>query len=228
MLLSYKQDNGRIAKNTLLLYMRTILVMLVSLFTSRVVLSALGVDDYGIYNVVGGVVAMFTVVSGALSASISRFITFELGRNDIEKLKRIFSTSINIQIGISLLILFLGETIGVWFLNYKMNIPVERLDAANWVLQCSLITFIINLISVPYNAAIIAHEKMSAFAYISILEVILKLLIVYLLYISMWDKLIVYSSLLVLVAIIIRMVYGVYCNRCFVETRYLLFFPVFF
>ena len=179
MLLSYKQDNGRIAKNTLLLYMRTILVMLVSLFTSRVVLSALGVDDYGIYNVVGGVVAMFTVVSGALSASISRFITFELGRNDIEKLKRIFSTSINIQIGISLLILFLGETIGVWFLNYKMNIPVERLDAANWVLQCSLITFIINLISVPYNAAIIAHEKMSAFAHISILEVILKLLIVY-------------------------------------------------
>jgi O-antigen/teichoic acid export membrane protein len=222
MLLSYKQDNGRIAKNTLLLYMRTILVMLVSLFTSRVVLSALGGDDYGIYNVVGGVVAMFTVVSGALSASISRFITFELGRNDIEKLKRIFSTSINIQIGISLLILLLGETIGVWFLNYKMNIPVERLDAANWVLQCSLITFIINLISVPYNAAIIAHEKMSAFAYISILEVILKLLIVYLLYISMWDKLIVYSSLLVLVAIIIRMVYGVYCNRCFVETRYLL------
>lgn len=172
MLLSYKQDNGRIAKNTLLLYMRTILVMLVSLFTSRVILSALGVDDYGIYNVVGGVVAMFTVVSGALSASISRFITFELGRNDIEKLKRIFSTSINIQIGISLLILLLGETIGVWFLNYKMNIPVERLDAANWVLQCSLITFIINLISVPYNAAIIAHEKMSAFAYISILEVI--------------------------------------------------------
>ena len=222
MLLSYKQDNGRIAKNTLLLYMRTILVMLVSLFTSRVVLSALGGDDYGIYNVVGGVVAMFTVVSGALSASISRFITFELGRNDIEKLKRIFSTSINIQIGISLLILLLGETIGVWFLNYKMNIPVERLDAANWVLQCSLITFIINLISVPYNAAIIAHEKMSAFAYISILEVILKLLIVYLLYISMWDKLIVYSSLLVLVAIIIRMVYGVYCIRCFVETLYLL------
>ncbi|MDE6163924.1 MAG: lipopolysaccharide biosynthesis protein, partial [Bacteroides sp.] len=110
--------------------MRTILVMLVSLFTSRVVLSALGVDDYGIYNVVGGVVAMFTVVSGALSASISRFVTFELGRNDIEKLKRIFSTSINIQIGISLLILLLGETIGVWFLNYKMNIPVERLDAA--------------------------------------------------------------------------------------------------
>jgi len=181
MISNYKQDNGRIAKNTLLLYMRTILVMFVSLFTSRVVLSVLGVDDYGIYNIVGGVVAMFTVVSGALSAAISRFITFELGRNDIDKLKRIFSTSMNIQIGISLLILFLGETIGVWFLNYKMNIPVERLDAANWVLQCSLITFIINLISVPYNAAIIAHEKMSAFAYISILEAVLKLLIVYLL-----------------------------------------------
>ena len=119
MISNYKQDNGRIAKNTLLLYMRTILVMFVSLFTSRVVLSVLGVDDYGIYNIVGGVVAMFTVVSGALSAAISRFITFELGRNDIDKLKRIFSTSMNIQIGISLLILFLGETIGVWFLNYK-------------------------------------------------------------------------------------------------------------
>ena len=132
MISNYKQDNGRIAKNTLLLYMRTILVMFVSLFTSRVVLSVLGVDDYGIYNIVGGVVAMFTVVSGALSAAISRFITFELGRNDIDKLKRIFSTSMNIQIGISLLILFLGETIGVWFLNYKMNIPVERLDAANY------------------------------------------------------------------------------------------------
>ena len=171
MISNYKQDNGRIAKNTLLLYMRTILVMFVSLFTSRVVLSVLGVDDYGIYNIVGGVVAMFTVVSGALSAAISRFITFELGRNDIDKLKRIFSTSMNIQIGISLLILFLGETIGVWFLNYKMNIPVERLDAANWVLQCSLITFIINLISVPYNAAIIAHEKMSAFAYLSLIHI---------------------------------------------------------
>lgn len=191
--------------------------MLVSLFTSRVVLSALGIEDYGIYNIVGGVVVMFSVVSGALSASISRFITFELGRADMRKLRRIFSTSINIQVGISLLILILGETVGIWFLNYKMNIPLDRLEAANWVLQCSLITFVINLVSVPYNAVIIAHEKMSAFAYVSILEVILKLLIAYLLYISIWDKLVVYSLLLVLVAMTIRIVYGVYCNRHFLK-----------
>ena len=219
-----KQNNERIVKNTLTLYVRTALVMLVSLFTSRVVLSALGIEDYGIYNIVGGVVVMFSVVSGALSASISRFITFELGRADMRKLRRIFSTSINIQVGISLLILILGETVGIWFLNYKMNIPLDRLEAANWVLQCSLITFVINLVSVPYNAVIIAHEKMSAFAYVSILEVILKLLIAYLLYISIWDKLVVYSLLLVLVAMTIRIVYGVYCNRHFFETRYQLVF----
>lgn len=213
-------DNKRIAKNTLLLYVRTVFVMAISLFTSRVVLAALGIDDYGIYNVIGGIVAMFNVISGALSGSISRFITFELGHGDAERLKRIFSTSIHIQVGISLLVLLLGETIGIWFLNAKMNIPAERLTAANWVLQCSLITFVINLLSVPYNAVIIAHEKMSFFAYVSILEVVLKLVIVYLLYVSIWDKLIVYSLLLVLVAAIIRFVYGVYCNRNFPETRY--------
>lgn len=215
-----QSNNERIAKNTLLLYVRTIFVMVVSLYTSRVVLSALGVDNYGIYNVVGGVVAIFSVISGALSSSISRFITFELGYGDINKLRTIFSTSINIQIGISLLILLLGESIGSWFLNNKMNIPIERLYAANWVLQCTLATFIITLISVPYNAVIIAHEKMSAFAYISILEAALKLLMVYLLDVSAWDKLIVYSLLLVLVAIIIQIVYGIYCNRHFAETHY--------
>ncbi|MEY8688010.1 lipopolysaccharide biosynthesis protein [Bacteroides sp. AN502(2024)] len=215
-----QSNNKRIARNTLLLYIRTILVMVISLYTSRVILSVLGVDNYGIYNVVGGVVAMFSVVSGALSGSISRFITFELGHGNVNRLRTIFSTSINIQIGISLLIFLLGETIGFWFLNNKIDIPAERLHAANWVLQCSLATFIINLISVPYNAVIIAHEKMSVFAYVSILEAALKLFIVYFLYISAWDKLIVYSLLLVLVAIVIRIVYGVYCNRYFAETRY--------
>ncbi len=215
-----QSNNERIAKNTLLLYVRTIFVMAVSLYTSRIVLSALGVENYGVYNVVGGVVAMFSVISGALSGSISRFITFELGHGNTSRLRSIFSTSINIQIGISLLIILLGETIGCWFLNNKMNIPAERLYAANWVLQCSLATFIINLISVPYNAVIIAREKMSAFAYVSILDAVLKLLITYLLYVSAWDKLIVYSLLLVLVAVIIRIVYGIYCNRHFTETHY--------
>ena len=213
-------NNKRIAKNTLLLYFRTFLLMAITLYTSRVVLATLGVDDYGIYNVVGGFVAMFSVISGALSSAISRFITFELGHGDKDKLSRIFSTSVNIQILLGILILILGETVGIWFLNNRMNIPIERMTAANWVLQCSLISFTINLISVPYNAAIIAHEKMKAFAYVSILEAVLKLAIVYLLLVSDTDKLILYAILHVFVALSIRLVYGIYCNRNFSECRY--------
>ena len=213
-------NNKRIAKNTLLLYLRTIFLMLITLYTSRVILDQLGVDDYGIYNVVGGVVAMFSVISSALSSSISRFITFELGKGDIKRLTTIFSTSVNIQLGLSAIILLIGETVGIWFINNKMNIPADRLVAANWVLQCSLLTFCINLISVPYNSSIIAHEKMSAFAYISIFEAILKLLICYILIISPIDKLIMYSLLMLAVALLIRLVYGFYCARNFEECRY--------
>lgn len=214
------QNNKRIAKNTLLLYIRTIFVMLVTLYTSRVILNTLGVSDFGIYNVVGGVVAIFSVISGSLSSSISRFITYELGHGDINKLKRIFSTSVNIQVGISLIVLILAEIFGVWFLNTKMNIPANRLFAANWVLQCSLTSFIINLISVPYNACIIAHERMSAFAYISILETVLKLTVVYMLLISPYDKLITYAILLVVVSLIVRFTYGIYCKKHFKESKY--------
>lgn len=214
------ENNKRIAKNTLLLYLRTLFIMLVTLYTSRVVLNTLGVTDYGIYNVVGGVVMMFSVISGSLSSSISRFITYELGHGDSEKLKRIFCTSVNIQISISLVIFVLAELLGGWFLNTKMNIPVERLSAANWVLQCSLLSFIINLISVPYNACIIAHEKMSAFAYISILEAALKLAVVYMLLVSPYDKLVTYAILLVIVALFIRLTYGQYCKRHFEESHY--------
>lgn len=213
-------NNKRIAKNTLLLYVRTLFTMLVSLYTSRVVLNTLGVSDYGIYNVVGGVVAMFSVVSGSLSSSISRFITYELGHGDFDRLKRIFTTSVNIQIGISLVILILAETFGLWFLNTKMNIPADRMTAANWVLQCSLASFVISLISIPYNACIIAHERMSAFAYISILEAVLKLAVVYMLLLSPYDKLSTYAVLLVIVALLIRLTYGQYCKRHFEESRY--------
>lgn len=215
------ENNKRIAKNTILLYFRTILLMLITLYTSRVILDQLGVEDYGIFNVVGGVVAMFAVISSSLSSAISRFITFELGKGDTQKLRIIFSTSINIQVAISLIILILGEIIGVWFLNYKMSIPPERLIAANWVLQCSLISFCINLISVPYNALIIAHERMSAFAYISILEAFFKLGICYLLACSPFDKLITYAILMVVVSLFIRLIYGYYCGRNFKESRYL-------
>lgn len=177
-------NNKRIAKNTLLLYIRMLFMMIVSLYTSRVILDALGVEDFGIYNVVGGVVAMFSVISGSLSASISRFITFELGKGDQSKLNKIFSASVTIQILLSLIVVILIEIVGVWFLNSKMIIPADRILAANWVLQFSVVTFVINLISVPYNASIIAHEKMSAFAYISILEAIGKLIIAYLIVIA--------------------------------------------
>lgn len=214
------QNSKRIAKNTLLLYFRMLFMMAVSLYTSRVVLHTLGVEDFGIYNVVGGVVAMFSVISGSLSAAISRFITYELGKGDKEKLIRIFSSSVTIQLGLGLIILILAEAIGVWFLNAKMTIPASRMYAANWVFQLSILTFIINLISVPYNAAIIAHEKMSAFAYISILEVVAKLVIVYMLLWSPFDKLIFYAILMASVALTIRFVYGYYCKRHFEECTY--------
>mgnify|MGYP003480633841 CR=1 FL=1 len=142
--------------------------MVVSLYTSRVVLNTLGITDYGIHNVVGGLVSMFSLISGSMNTTISRYLTFELGRGNVERLKVVFSTSVNIQIGISLIIVLLAEIAGLWFLNYKMVIPPERMIAANWVFQCSLLSFCINIISVPYNAVIIAHEKMGAFAYISI------------------------------------------------------------
>ena len=213
-------NNKRIAKNTIMLYFRMLLIMAVHLYTSRVVLRALGVEDYGIYNVVGGVVAMFSVLSGSLTAAISRFITFELGTGNKEKLTRVFSTSVTIQLGLSIIILFLAETIGLWFLNYKMVIPESRLYAANSVFQLSLLTFVINLISVPYNATIIAHEKMSAFAYISIFEAVCKLIIAYCIVISPIDKLIAYSIMLTALAVIIRLIYGVYCTNRFEECSY--------
>ncbi len=217
---SQSSNNKRIAKNTLLLYFRLFLTMGVSLFTSRVVLNVLGVEDYGTYNVVGGVVAMFSLFTGSLSAAISRFLTYELGRGDKEKLSVVFSTSVNIQVFMAVAITILAEIGGVWFLNTHMNIPTGRMTAANWVLQFSILTFAINLISIPYNAAIIAHEKMSAFAYIGILEVLLKLLVAYLLYISPADKLITYAMLLAVVAISIRFVYSIYCSRHFEECHY--------
>lgn len=214
------ENNKRIAKNTLLLYFRMLFLMAVSLYTSRVVLNALGVEDFGIYNVVGGVVAMFSVLSGSLSAAISRFITYELGKGNQENLNKIFSSAVTIQLGLAGIIILLAETIGIWFLNVKMNIPEVRMEAANWVFQFSILTFAINLISVPYNASIIAHEKMSAFAYISILETVGKLTIAYLITITPMDKLIFYAILMCVVALIVRFTYGNYCKRHFSECTY--------
>lgn len=221
---SLKQDsqanNKRIAKNTLMLYFRMLLLMLISLYTSRVILNALGIEDYGIYNVVGGVVTMFSVLTGSLSAAISRFLTFELGKGDTEKLKKVFSSSVTIQTGIALIVIILAETIGLWFLNEKMVIPENRLDAANWCFQFSIITFAVNLISVPYNAAIVAHEKMSAFAYISILEGTGKLLIALCIAHNSFDRLVFYALLIALLSLVIRFIYTIYCKRHFEECTY--------
>ncbi|WP_455629946.1 lipopolysaccharide biosynthesis protein [Parabacteroides sp.] len=195
-------------------------LMLVSLYTSRVTLEVLGINDFGIYNAVGGVVAMFSILSGSLSAAISRFITYELGEGNEEKLKTIFSSALTIQAILCLLVLVFAETIGLWFLNVKMNIPIERVAAANWVFQFSILTFSISLISIPYNAAIISHERMTLFAYISVLEAIGKLLIAYLITVSFGDKLAIYSALICLIAFMSNCVYRVYCKRHFRECHY--------
>ena len=218
------ENNKRIAKNTLFLYLRTLLVMVISLYTSRVVLQVLGVENYGVYQVVGGLVAMFSVISSSLSSAISRFITFEIGTGNKEKLKRIFSTSIIIQACISAIVIILMEVIGLWFLHSKMQIPESRMYAAEWVLHCSLLTFCINLLSIPYNACIIAHEHMKAFAYVSIVEVLLKLVVVFLIAYSPIDKLILYAVLLTVVAAAIRFIYMYYCHRNFEESRTKLLF----
>lgn len=213
-------NNKRIAKNTLALYIRMLITLAVGLYTSRVVLNTLGVEDYGVYNIVGGVVAMFGFLNSTMSGATQRFFTTALGEGDKNKLSLVFCSSIQIHAIISIVILVLSETIGMWFLYNKLNIPIERYDAAIWVLQCSILSSIVMVMSVPYNAAIIAHEKMGAFAYISILEVSLKLLIVYLLIFVNFDKLKLYAVLMLCTQFLIRMVYSVYCKRNFSETCY--------
>ncbi len=213
-------NNKRIAKNTLLLYFRMLFMMAVSLFTSRVVLNTLGVEDYGIYNVVGGIVAMFGFINGSMSSATQRYITFALGKGDKQRLSTVFSTTLQIHTLIAAIIVLLGETIGVWFLYNKMQIPPDRLDAAFWVLQCSIVSAVIMIVSVPYNADIVAHEKMSAFAYISIIEAVLKLVIVYMLLVFSIDKLVLYAFLILAVQLLIRFCYSIYCNRHFEETKY--------
>lgn len=215
-----QNNNKRIAKNTLLLYFRMLFMMAVSLFTSRVVLNTLGVEDFGIYNVVGGVVAMLGFLNGSMSSATQRYITFALGKGDEKRLQTVFSTTLQIHALISVIIIVLGETVGLWFLYNKMQIPIDRMDAAFWVLQCSIVVAVVMIVSVPYNADIIAHEKMSAFAYISVLEVVLKLLIVYMLIIFSVDKLILYAFLLLVIQLLIRFCYSIYCNRHFKETKY--------
>ena len=210
-------NNKRIAKNTLLLYFRTLFIMAVTLYTSRVVLNTLGVEDYGIYNVVGGIIVMFGFINSSMASATQRYITFALGRGDAEGLQRVFSTALQIHVLIAALVVLLGETVGLWFLYTKMQIPAGRMDAAFWVLQCSILSTVVMMVSVPYNADIIAHERMSAFAYISILEAAGKLGIAFLIGVSPMDRLVFYAILMCAVALVVRLAYGIYCKRHFAE-----------
>lgn len=212
--------NRRIAKNTMMLYVRLLLIMGVSLYSSRIVLSVLGVDDFGIYDVVGGAVAMFSFFSGSISVATQRFLSYELGKKDSGEIGKIFCMSVNTHLIMAAAAIVIVEAGGLWLLNHKLNIPADRIAAANWVFHCSVLSFIINFISIPYSALIIAHEKMSIYAYISIIDVILKLLIVYLLRYLMYDKLVLYAILLLAVSVIIRVAYGLYCRYKFTESHF--------
>lgn len=216
--------NKRIAKNTIVLYLRMIFILCVGLYTSRIVLNTLGVEDYGIYNVVGGFVAFFSFLNGAMATATQRFITFELAQGDVERQTVTFSTAAIIHVAIAFLIVIIAETVGLWFVCNKLVIPEERFVAAMWVYQFSILSMFVSIVSIPYNAAIIAHEKMSAFAYISILDTVLKLAIVYLLTIATFDRLIFYAALLFGISLLDRLIYGIYCKRHFIETRVRLIF----
>lgn len=217
---NYSETNKRIAKNTLILYVRMGVMMVIGFFTTRITLSALGVENYGIYSVVGGLVSMFSLISNSLSASISRFLTFGLGKGDLEHLKKVFGVSMNIQLFLALIIIIGVETVGLWFLNHKLVIPADKMFAANVVFQLSIGSFIIGLLSMPYNAVLVAHEKMSAFAYMTLFEATCKLLIVFaLLYID-GNKLIIFAALLFLQGLISQLIYWIYCKIHFQECKY--------
>ena len=218
--MSTSENNKRIAKNTLMLYIRMLLSMVVSLYTSRVVLEVLGVEDYGIYGVVGGVVAMFSFLNASMAGATSRFLTFEMGRGDEQRLRDTFSSALIIHIGIALVVFILAETIGLWFLCNKLVIPSGRMVAAHWVYQLSIIGMVVNVTQVPYNASIIAHEKMDVYAYIELLHVLLKLGIVYLLVIGDLDKLILYAILVLAVNILIAGIYRFYCVNHYRESHF--------
>lgn len=214
-------SNKRIAKNTLLLYARMLLLLVVSLYTSRVVLAALGIDDYGLYNVVGGIVTMFTFLNAAMGNASNRYITYALGKGDEKELREVVSATCLIHWIIAGIILLLAETVGLWLLCNKMVIPDGRWAAVLWVYQFSIVACVFSVISVPFNSMIIAHEKMGAFAFISIIDAVLKLLIAYLIQITSYDKLIYYGALVLCVSIFDRLIYQFYCYKHFNEARHI-------
>ena len=215
-----QSSNKTIAKNTIFLYFRMMFTMVVSLYTSRVILQVLGVEDFGIYQTVGGVVGMLQFLNGALSTGSSRFLTYEMGTGNYEKLKRTFSSALSAHLLLTFIIVLIAETAGLWFVYHKLVIPAERMDAAVFAYHLSILAAVFQITQVPYNACIISHEKMGIYAYVSIAEVTLKLAIVHALYVGGWDKLMLYSLLYCLVNISIVLFYNIYCTRKFEESRY--------
>lgn len=213
-------NNKRLVKNSLMLYLRMFVNMAVSLFTSRLILQALGESDFGIYNVVGGIVVMFTFINGSMTSSTSRYLTVSLAKDPLTKLKNTFSFAITVHFILAMLIFVLAETIGLWFFYHKLVIPAERMDVAFVLYQLSIATTMLSIMSVPYNASIISHEKMGAFAYISISDVFLKLLIVYAVIYLPWDRLLVYALLLFITQVINQLIYIIYCRHKFGECRF--------
>jgi len=216
-------NTARIAKNTLLLYFRQILIMLVSLYTVRVVLETLGVEDYGIFNIVAGIITMFSFFSSSMATASQRYFSFELGRGDFEQLKKVFSLSLLIYMLIGVLVIFLAETIGLWFVNNKLVIPLERKGAALWVYQFSIISFFFTVLTSPYLAMIIAREDMYIYTYVSIVETILKLVVVFILRFIQWDKLALYGLLMLVVVIINTSIYRIICIRKYKECKFSFF-----
>lgn len=213
-------NNKRIAKNTLLLYARMLYTLFISLFTSRVILAALGFEDFGLYNVIGSVVTMFVFLRSAMGNSVHRFITYAIGKGDEKRLGDIFSMSLMIHTGLAVLIVLLCETAGLWFLNTQMTIPAGREIAANWVFQFSILSCALSVICVPYDAEIIAHENMGVFAFVKILDSTLNLAIVFAVKYYPHDRLIFYAFLLLMVQVMNRIIYGIYCSKHFPETKF--------
>lgn len=218
--MSNLESNKKIIKNTAFLFLRMFLIMVVNLYTSRIVLNLLGVEDFGIYNVVSGIVLLFSFFNSAMEVGTQRFLSFELGKNNHKQLSKVYTTSIIVHISIAVIALLLLETIGLWYLNKYINVPSNRIVALNWVYQFTIISFIFLIIRVPFNALIISYERMSAFAYFSIVEVFLKLALVFLLKIIVFDKLITYSVITFLVTLLITLMYIFYCYAKIKECKY--------
>ena len=213
-------NNKRIAKNTLFLYFRMLLIMVVTLYMSRIVLDVLGAEDYGIYNVVGGVVLIFSFLNSTLTSASQRFFSYEIGKEDKKELQNVFRLNTSIFLMLLLGVVFLSEVLGVYFINVQLIIPEERLEVANYVFQFSILSFCASFMTIPFNALIVSYERMNAFAYISIVEAISKLSVAFLISVAPFDRLIFYAILMCVTALVIRLIYGCYCKRYFEECTY--------